>query len=311
MKVILTSRLYTHRTDLQKMIDLIISSRPPARLNNYPSIVDLHEILASSAIQANTRLWEGEEDEAGKYLAAFAIVDTQFENLSFEVLPQARNPDIYAEIMAWGTECIKNGNKKNLYTGCYADDEARLALLEQHDFMPQATQTLDLSRPLHDPIPEPHLPRGFMIRPVAGEAEVNDLVNLHQAAHGNQNMTVESRLAMMRVPGYKPELDLVVVAPEGTLAAYCMGWISEEENRLSDCNEGHTDPVTTHPDFQRRGLARALLLRGCYLLRERGMDTASLSTGSENIAMQQVARSVGFHIVSAKTWFKKQISDPV
>ena len=54
----------------------------------------------------------------------------------------------------------------------------------------------------------------------------------------------------------------------------------------------------THPDFQRRGLARALLLTAWHELKQRGMHTAVLGTSSENLAMQQVAQSVGFFIRS-------------
>jgi GNAT superfamily N-acetyltransferase len=71
-------------------------------------------------------------------------------------------------------------------------------------------------------------------------------------------------------------------------------------------NEGYTDPVATHPAFQRRGLARALLLTGLCLLKQRGVNTVVLGTSSENVAMQQVANSVGFRVQSTMLWFEKQ-----
>ena len=59
--------------------------------------------------------------------------------------------------------------------------------------------------------------------------------------------------------------------------------------------DGHTDPIATHPDFQRLGLARALMLAGMRLLKERGMHTARLGTSQDNLAMIQTARRVGFY----------------
>lgn len=60
---------------------------------------------------------------------------------------------------------------------------------------------------------------------------------------------------------------------------------------------GFTGPVATHPDHQRRGLARALRLAQMAALKERGMDTARLATGNENLAMQAAARSAGYRQV--------------
>jgi mycothiol synthase len=167
--------------------------------------------------------------------------------------------------------------------------------------------TLHCARSLSDPIPEPRVPEGFGIRHVAGEHEAEALAALHRAAFGTENMTTEGRLSWMRTPDYDPELDLVAVAPDGTLAAYVFCSISEEENALSGREDGYTDPVATHPAFQRRGLARALLLTGFRLLKRRGVETAHTSTGSWNVAMRQTARSVGYRVESTTIFFKKLV----
>jgi len=167
-------------------------------------------------------------------------------------------------------------------------------------------------RPLNgdnEPIPAPQVPAGFVVRHVAGGHEVEPLVALHRAAHGTDNLTVKDRLTWMRMPEYEPELDLIAVAPDGTFAAYCMCSISQEENARTGRNEGYADQVATHPAFQRQGLARALLLTGLHLLKQRGVDTAVLGTSSENTAMQQTATSVGFRVQSTKIWFAKQVAD--
>jgi ribosomal protein S18 acetylase RimI-like enzyme len=112
---------------------------------------------------------------------------------------------------------------------------------------------------------------------------------------------------MMRTPGYDRGLDLVAVAPDGQLAAYGMGHYSAEENRLSKQAVGYVDPVATHPDFQRKGLARALLLAGSARLKERGLEFARVSTWGENTAMIRTAESAGFHLSSTTIFFKRSI----
>ena len=120
-------------------------------------------------------------------------------------------------------------------------------------------------------------------------------------------MTVEYKMVMMRQPDYDPELDLVAVAPDGSLVAYVFGSIDRE--LVADCGikVGFTDPVATHPRRQRRGLAKALLLSGLALLRDRGMAIARLSTGSDNLAMQAAARSAGYREVSRALRFARPI----
>jgi ribosomal protein S18 acetylase RimI-like enzyme len=111
----------------------------------------------------------------------------------------------------------------------------------------------------------------------------------------------------MRSPDYEPALDLVAVGPDGTLAAYVLCRISAEENALTGRSLGYTDPVATHPDYQRLGLAKALLLVGCKKLRERGVETVALGTGSWNTGMRKAAESVGYRVISKKYFFEKSL----
>lgn len=310
---LLTSNLYTGETDLKDMIDLLARSRPAVRIADFPGIYDLQELMSLPEIQEDTRLWVGDDGRCGRAIRqAFAITDTRYGNVYFEIAPEVWGDEIAREIFAWGAACIQKAYAEtneplSLDTSCREDDEQRLALLRRHGFTPDGVRTLSLARSLHDPIPEPGLPDGFHIRPVAGEAEAEALVALHQAAFGTANMTLADQLAMMRAPEYDRELDLVAIAPNGRFAAFCVGSISAKENGRSGQKIGYTDPVGTHPDFQRRGLAQALLLAGMRRLRERGMETAVLSTSSENLAMQKTAESVGFQIQWAKIWFTKPL----
>ncbi len=307
VKSTLLSRKYAGETDKQAMFDLLVAVRSDEQLTAYPSIADLHELLALPTIQTDTCLWFDASDK----LVAFAFVDA-YQNLHFELDRKTLAVDIEPEIIAWGEACIQRamqerGQTLTLDASCRDDDSQRLAFLERFGFVRADIQSLHMVRSLHDPIPSPQLPVGFHIRPVAGEQEVEALVALHRAAFGTKYMTVAERLAMMRVPEYELALDLLAIAPGGKLAAYCMCSISQEENERTGRQEGYTDPIVTHPDYQRLGLARALMLTGLLELKRRGMETAVLGTSSKNIAMQRTAEAVGFQVQSTKLWFSKQI----
>jgi len=302
-----TNRPYAGDADLQAMIDLLVVARPSGHIADYPSIVDLREMLDTSEVQANTSLWE----DGNGQLVSFAIVRPAHGNLIFEIAPQARDGDLAAQMVAWSVERVRDvrpgaEEAASLQMSCRDDNLERVALLERLGFVRQEQYTLHFARPLSDPIPEPQVPEGFGIRYLAGEHEVEAHVALHRAAFGTENMTVEGRLSWMHTPDYAPELDLVAVAPDGTLAAYVFCSISAEENALTGRKDGYTDPVATHPAFQQRGLARALLLTGFRLLKQRGIETARTSTGSWNVAMQRAAQSVGYRAESKTIFFEKQ-----
>ncbi len=310
IKLALESRSYTGPEDLQLILALLTTVRPAARIADFPGAVDLHELLASGVVQDNTRLWFTTSDR----LAAFALVD-QYNNLVFEFDPARTEAVFEAELLAWGVTCARRLHQTLDEAGALdassrVDDVARIALLTRLGFIQQEGYSLHFQRALAAPLPAPQLPAGFTLRHVTGEEEAETLAALHRAAFGTEFMTLEERLAMMRTPDYDPTLDLVVAAPDGRLAAYCMGLICYEENQHSGRNVGYTDPVATHPNFQRQGLARALLLAGLQKLQERGMDVAMLGTSSDNLPMQRAAQSVGFELESTTLWFSRALDEP-
>jgi mycothiol synthase len=298
-----TSRLYADETDLARLIEFLSAARPPERVGDYPGATDLREMLCRPEGQASTRLWFDQQDQ----LIAFALVDDCY-NLLFDYRPRANSGELEEAIVQWGMACHRRmpraaGEELTLDAVCREEDAERAAWLMRHGFQPQALRTLHFIRCLSDLIPEPQVPPGFFIRSVTGDAEVEALVALHRAAFGTEHMTAAERRAMMSVPGYDPELDLVAVTAGGRLAGFCVCGIPAEENAVTGRNEGYTDPVGVHPAFQRQGLARALLMTGLQLLRERDVASVVLGTSSENLAMQATARSAGFQVESSKVWF--------
>jgi hypothetical protein len=295
----IASRIYQGDRDFQAILDLTARVRPPQHRNTYPGRVDLEEAFASVIVPQNTRLWFDDD-----CLIGWAYVDG-YNNLIWELDPQYDGQP-GSEMMEWGEECVRrnlsNAEDRALYANCRESYTEKLAFLRQQGFHPLEDSTLILTRQLSDAIPDPELPPGFTIRPILGEQEAEALAAMHRAAFGTHYMTTENRLIIMSTSGYDPSLDLIVVAPDGSIAANCICSVNEQEGI------GFTDPVAAHPRFQGMGLVRALLLTEMRFLRERGMSIARLGTSGNNARMQKSAESVGFKVEYKTIWFKKEVN---
>jgi ribosomal protein S18 acetylase RimI-like enzyme len=296
----LSERAYGGPADLERMIDLLLAMRPPERIADWPGVVELQEAMRRPAVSANTRLWDDSER-----LVAWAFLD-EWTNLYFLGEPPAERWE--EAIFDWASgiavERARADPQVTLDANAAESDGDRIDLLRRHGFVEQEGHTLHYFRSLAEPIDEPILPEGFIIRALRAD-EVDAAAALHRAAFGTAYMTVENRRAMMASEAYEPEGDLVVVAPDGRLAAYTMASISVAENAVSGRMDGFTDPVATHADFRRLGLARALLLSGCAYLKAR---RARLGTDSSNAGMRSAAQSAGYRVESRMLWFSREVA---
>ena len=150
---------------------------------------------------------------------------------------------------------------------------------------------------LDAPIPAAVLPAGYLVRAVI-ESDPGE-ISKRAAAQREvwQPWTVgivsdQNYAQLMRLPGYDPELDIVAVAPDGTIAAYVNGWI-DPLNKIGDFG-----PVGALPAYRQRGLTKAVLLECLRRMQALGMHRVSVSTGVTNTPAIRLYESVGFRIVN-------------
>jgi GNAT superfamily N-acetyltransferase len=139
-------------------------------------------------------------------------------------------------------------------------------------------------------LPEPVLPDGFTVRHVRGVEDLERRVEVHRSAFHPSRVTVESYANVMTAWPYRPDLDWVVEAPDGRFAASCLIWW-DERNKV-----GELEPVGTHADFRRMGLASAACLGALRALRDLGATTGVVCShvGPGHEAPRGLYPSLGF-----------------
>jgi mycothiol synthase len=308
------SRNYENENDFQKMCAFLIDARRAT--GHYAGYWHIGGGLAWCTflmsfrvdLRANIRLWE---DRDGALLG-LAIFGDDF-SMRAQVRPDARWQGIEEEMFAWAERrwresvddpTIPRERKRDLFAGALVDDAPLSAFLERHGFTRGDKPFLRFVRSLAEPIPDPVLPDGFVVRGVAGENEITNRASAHREAFHPSRITDEGYARLMRMSEYDRDLDVVAVAPDGVIAAYAMGWL-DRANKV-----GEFEPVGTRPAFQRKELARAALLEGMKRMKERGADTALVSTGGSETGAIRLYESVGFRRVNMEIAYIKPNSQP-
>src|SRR5579872_744353 len=292
----ITIRPWRDKTDLPLMVDLLRGVSPASR-----HLIDIPWRLSSPALQdeRNTRVWI---DTDGKMLG-FAAWQIYWAALDYFVLPGRHQQTIETGIFSWAMERFREldaerGRPMPYWVEYRDDDIERQRVMEAHGFLlDDDYQYVHMSNPLTEPLPEPTLPDGFTIRPFAGEQEVSGYVELHRAAFESTSMTCDWRLRTLHMPQYQPELDIVAVAPDGSLAGFCVGWLNAERYT------GQVEPLGVHPRFHHMGIGRALLLESLRRFKAHGANSVLVETESDRNIARNAYEAVGFQPIH--TIFRK------
>jgi ribosomal protein S18 acetylase RimI-like enzyme len=183
------------------------------------------------------------------------------------------------------------------------DEDVSRAHFRQRDYILRSGM-VNMSKSLGEPIPSLQLPEGFVIRGCEGEPEVAARAKAQYGAFGAKakfEQYIERFTNFMRSPVYDPKLDIVAVRSDGQVGAFCIVW-TDPVNQV-----GLFEPVGSHPDFQRQGLGRAVMLEGLRRLQERGMKSAIVSTFEDNTPAIKLYESVGFQVVNRLGTYEKDV----
>lgn len=214
-------------------------------------------------------------------------------NAHLQVHPDYRH--LEEEMIAWAeghlSIPVNNGRERQLVLFVYEYDVQRQRLLTERSYekMPYGG-VLRHMRLGHQPLAQPTVTEGYTLRCTHPDdrTDCQRIADLLNAAFGrNFHNAEEYQMFAKLAPSFRPELDLVMETPDGSFAAY-VGVPYDEANR-----RGIFEPVCTHPDHQRKGLALALMLEGLLRLKACGAIDVIVDTG-DMIPANRLYSSIGF-----------------
>jgi GNAT superfamily N-acetyltransferase len=195
-------------------------------------------------------------------------------------------PDIAGTMLpvVWShaIKLIESLKLANVEVAARDDDPALLQLLGESGFAPTEEHSGTTWMAAEERPGLQSLHKGFRLldRTQAGERP-------HHMARRN-GAAVEARLRQCSL--YDPNLDLAVEASNGDMAAYGLFWFDPVTS------VGLVEPMRTEDQYQRLGLARALLAEGLHRLAARG--ARRLKVGYVTAAARNLYLSAGFQAAS-------------
>ncbi|MEZ4679042.1 MAG: N-acetyltransferase [Caldilineaceae bacterium] len=304
-QTIVTSRPLQDEADFWRVRELLITTYP----------------LTPLGLNWEVRRWDGQrfhhatDDWLERTVGRVQLWETGDGQLAGVVNPEGTgdahlqlHPDfrtIEPEMVAWAEEHLAAPNaegQRQLEIFVFDYDEPRQQLLNDRGYTQLdeggVTQRLHLAECTPPPVVMalPYQLRTTEPGDLANCQRVADLLNA--AFNRNFHTAVEFANFTKNAPCCRPDLDLVAVAPDGSFAAY-VGIAYDEVN-------GHAafEPVCTHPDHRRHGLAQTLMVEGLHRLKALGATDVIVDTG-DMIPANRLYDSIGFtEVCRGHVWRK-------
>lgn len=257
----------------------------------------VNENIFQMKLEDVVTLWE-----ANGQIVAMVNPDTSGEAF-FQIHPAFRDEVSMAELLDVAEQKLPKTNadgKKELITWVNAADDSTKELFTERGYvrskflaehMRRRFISTTLNAALSQPIPASVSPSGYTVRALGDESELPARSWLswkvfHPDEPDEKYQGWEWYKNVQRVPIYRRDLDIVAVAEDGELAAFCTVWFDDITRTAV------FEPVGTHPNHQKRGLGKAVMSEGLRRAQRLGATLATVS--SYSTGAHALYESMGF-----------------
>jgi ribosomal protein S18 acetylase RimI-like enzyme len=180
-------------------------------------------------------------------------------------------------------------------------DRERKALLTELAYEDTGFREYNRKRPVDKPAPDYQLPDGFTIRSVDVKEDFFQYRRVLAAVFSHCSCMTERTAEIYSTASfYNKDLDLVAVDRHGNFAAFCTVRI-DPVSRMAEL-----EPVGTHPDYRKLGLARSVISEGLRRLQKYHPSSICILGAAASEAANALYESVGFtEKTEVHIWRKK------
>jgi ribosomal protein S18 acetylase RimI-like enzyme len=238
-----------------------------------------HSCLNCAHVRLEDVAWLWEIDGQ---LIAMLMPDGGRGEAHLSVHPDLRTSELEEAMLTVAEEHLAAITSDNICELCVwapARDMLRQTILTRRGYAKDQPAEYQWRRRLDEAIsPRPIAP-GYTIRSLGDGLELLERcyasgLGFHD---GDIQIAVENRTDptwyrnIQTAPLYRRDLDLVAIAPDGAIAAFCTVWFDDVTR------SGYFEPVATVPAHRRRGLGKALVTEGLQRLQCLGATVAYVS----------------------------------
>ena len=296
----LQARPYREPADLIPMRQLLMAGTQAKIPASYmhPGCLDwdTHYPPDEQENRRNLYLWE-RVDEEPPIVEAWAMFWRHEGTFDLFVSPALHGTPQHAVVMdeyvTWAEARARSAGIKQISPFWAIDFDTVLArLMQERGF---AIVPVDLPAPLFertlDELPTIPLPAGFTMQGVSNldDGKLRAAVT-HGAfrPHDDWEGYWAEYAQFIGSAVYDGERDLFVCSPDGRGASACTIWFDSVNG------VGLFEPVGTHPDFQGKGLGKAVMAEGLRRMKAAGMTRAVVGFDPNNTAALTLYTSMGF-----------------
>jgi GNAT superfamily N-acetyltransferase len=252
-------------------------------------------------VEQVTFLWEAEEGEL------VAVLNPEGRSEAWlQVHPGPRTAGLEEEMLDTAEEHLastspEGGRKLTVWASEH--DHMRQQILSRRGYLKGEWPDHKHTRSLDVPIPPAPPPQGYTVRSLGTEEELParswlSWLAFHPNEPDENYQGWEWYHNIQRMPQYRRDLDIVAVAPDGELAAFCTLWYDEVTR------SGYFEPVGTAPAHQRKGLGKAVMCEALRRLQRMGGTQATVG-GFTKAANALYGSVMGTDVELIERWIRE------
>jgi mycothiol synthase len=303
-------RLFQDENDLSAMCEVLKQGRMADNGTYYVHTGDLKWWLYYPPLERD--LWDHiylwDDNANPGRLLGWALISPEWVGMDVYTQPDLRGSQLARNMYLWAeekaTQVVYQNGKQTIHSLWVSHDDAVLLEHYHGQGFCLGRGVAHMVRDLDEQLPLVSSMDGFVLRNCNGMMEVSQRAAAQYAAFDSKApfQLYQRRFEnFMRSPIYQPELDIVAVSLAEQIVSFCIIWIDP----ISQV--GLFEPVGTHPDFQRKGLGKAVMQKGLKIMQECGMQKAVVSTQEDNLPAIDLYKSVGFQTTKFLGSFEKDV----